>query len=62
MTSRRAHTQLIRIQHKVIEEALHVRFGVGTARGLLKRLEHVRQGLVQVLILTSLRVHHREQS
>ena len=61
MTSRRAHTQLIRIQHKVVEKALHVRFGVGTARRLFKRLEHVRQGLIQVLILTSLRVHHREQ-
>ena len=61
VTSRRAHTQLIGVQHKVVEEALHVILRLRAARGLLKRLEHVRQGLIQVLILTSLRVHHREQ-
>ena len=61
VTSRRAHTQLIRIQHKVVEEALHVRFGVGTARRLFKRLEHVRKSLIQILILASVLVHIREQ-
>ena len=61
VTSRRAHTQLVGVQHKVVEEALHVILGLGATRRLLKRLKHVRQGLVQVLILASVLIHIREQ-
>ena len=57
VTSRRAHTQLIRIQHKVVEEALDILFGLSATRRLLKRLEHVCQSLIQILILASVLVH-----
>ena len=57
VTSRRAHAQLVRVQHEVVEKALDILFGLGATRGLLKVPKHLRQGLVQILILGSVLVH-----